>query len=67
MEFLLETCIRFANWASLRLAPRRYRQRAPNGLAGVALFFFLVVGVPILAVLWGYATGRLPAPSPYPD
>jgi hypothetical protein len=27
---------------------------------GGALFMFLLLGLPILAVLWGFATGRLP-------
>lgn len=35
--------------------------RRPGAGLGVLLFFFLMVGVPLLIVLWGYATGRLPA------
>lgn len=62
MEFVLQACLslthRLLPWA----LPRRYAARPPSALAGVALFFFLIVGLPILAVLWGYATGRLPAP-----
>jgi hypothetical protein len=27
---------------------------------GGALFLFLLVGVPAIAVIWGFATGRLP-------
>lgn len=31
-----------------------------NPLGGLFLFLFLMVGVPILAVIWGFANGRLP-------
>jgi hypothetical protein len=33
---------------------------APSPWPGMALFFFLLMGAPVLAVIWGFATGRLP-------
>jgi hypothetical protein len=67
MEHLLQACLALTSRLLPSMFPRRYARRPPSGLAGVALFFFVVVGVPSLAVLWGYLTGRLPAPSPYSD
>jgi hypothetical protein len=29
--------------------------------AGLFLFLFVMIGLPVLAVTWGYATGQLPA------
>lgn len=67
MEFVLHACLALTHRLLPLVWPRRYAHAPPSGRAGVALFFFLIVGVPILAVCWGYATGRLPAPSPYSD
>jgi hypothetical protein len=70
MELVLSACLWLADrlTGASRERPglpgRRARQEA-RGLLGLALFFALVVGVPVLVVAWGYATGRLPAPSPY--
>jgi hypothetical protein len=44
----------------------RARHNAREVLA-LRLFLAAVFGVPALVLLWGYATGRLPAPSPYTD
>ena len=72
MELVLEACL----WLAARLTRQSrdspvypgWRERElSRGVLGMVLFFALVVGVPVLAVLWGYATGRLPAPSPYVD
>jgi hypothetical protein len=72
MEFLFELCL----WLSGKLTGRSrdnpsyegWREReASRGILGMALFFGLAVGVPILVVVLGYATGQLPAASPYED
>lgn len=51
--WLLQGCI---------LATRKLQKPSrPDPFQGGALFLFLLLGVPILAVAWGFATGRLPA------
>lgn len=72
MEFILNGCL----WLTGKLtgASRdgpgmpgwRSRAEARAALA-VVLFGCVIVGTPVLIVLWGYATGRLPAASPYVD
>jgi hypothetical protein len=72
MELIFEACL----WLSRRLTGQRrdgpgmpgwQRRDHVRGVLALRLFFALVVGVPVLIVAWGYATGRLPAPSPYVD
>jgi hypothetical protein len=72
MEFVLEGCL----WLAGKVTGRRYdtpgypgyRERElSRGILGLILFFVLVLGVPVAIVVWGYATGRLPAASPYVD
>jgi hypothetical protein len=70
MAFILQGCLGLARKLGWRLpaeSPGWQRRRTSADLRGVALLFFLMVGVPVLVVLCGYATGRLPAPSPYLD
>ena len=41
---------------------RRFRMHPRDvSYIGGALFMFLMFGVPVLAVAWGFVTGRLPA------
>lgn len=46
--WILDACIDIAGQVS----------RHP--LAGLAMFLFLMLGIPILTVGWGFASGRLP-------
>jgi len=54
----LEACTDIATIVCRRLWPKML----PGDIAmvGGAIFMFLMVGLPVLAVLWGFATGRLP-------
>lgn len=72
MELVLDACLWLARVLTgtsrdSPVYPGWQERQQSRGLLGLALFLFLVVGVPVLAVLWGYATGRLPAKSPYLD
>lgn len=40
---------------------RKLFGKPPGPLAGLGLFLFLLIGLPALTVLWGFASGRLPA------
>lgn len=63
MSELLHACIAVAGLVCRRCFPHRYPP--PVGEVALFLFFGLVIGGPIAAVIWGYATGMLPAPSPH--
>lgn len=65
MVKVLGACLALARWLDRRGSAQQGWGPPRAELWGMALFFFLLVGVPILVVVWGYATGRLPAPSPY--
>jgi hypothetical protein len=72
MEFVLEFCLWLAGKVTREardnpVYPGWRERQMSRGLLGLGLFLFLVVGVPALAVVWGYASGRLPAASPYVD
>ena len=54
--WLLEAC---TGLAAIICRPFRTHPRDVSYVGG-ALFMFLMLGVPVLAVAWGFATGRLP-------
>ena len=57
----MAACIRVGKWIERRRDPFRYRYREPPGFIGGLIYVGLMVGVPALIVIWGFATGRLPA------
>jgi hypothetical protein len=58
---LLQRGEQVGKWIERRRDPARYRYREPPGIIGGLIYVALLVGVPVLIVIWGFATGRLPA------
>lgn len=56
--WILDACVDIAAIVCRRFWPRM-RPRDISYVGG-AFFMFLMLGVPIIAVAWGFATGRLP-------
>jgi hypothetical protein len=60
--WLLQACTHLGQWIGGKLNSVRPAWPRPDPvLLGGAIFLFVMIGLPILAVLWGYTTGRLPA------
>lgn len=58
---ILPACIALGKWIERRRDPELYKYRSPPGIVGLLIFTALMWGIPIVIVIWGYATGRLPA------
>jgi hypothetical protein len=56
--WILDACVDIAAIVCRRVWPRM----RPRDIAyiGGGLYMFLMLGVPIIAVAWGFATGQLP-------
>lgn len=53
--WFLEACMTVAAEIS-----RKLLRKPADPFLGAVLFLFVLIGLPVLAVLWGFATGRLP-------
>ena len=60
-SLFMAACVWVGKRIERRRDPARYRYREPPGIVGGLIYTGLMIGVPVLVVIWGYATGRLPA------
>lgn len=57
---ILESRFWRGSFEERRRDPARYRYREPPSIIVGLIYVALLVGVPLIIVIWGFATGRLP-------
>lgn len=60
-SLFMAECVWVGKQIERRRDPARYRFGEPPGIMGGLIYTGLMILIPVVIVIWGFATGRLPA------